>query len=95
MASRGKRAFQVHVDDGIPFFFGHICQHAVAQNAGIVNKHMQRAEVLHRLIDHVGRSVPAGHVVAIGDCFAAHGFDLGNNFLCWSQVSTHPITGSA
>ncbi len=79
MVSRAKRASQVNLDDRIPFVDRHVGQHAVAQNAGIVDEHVEAAKGRDRLIDHPFGAVPIGHVIAIGDRLAPHGPDFFHN----------------
>ncbi len=72
----GERSLQVHVDDRVPFLLGHVHQHPITQDAGIVDQHVEIPEGLHRGVDQALRAFPRRHTVSVGDGFAAHSFDL-------------------
>src|SRR3546814_5459527 len=50
-AQRGERALQVHVDDRVPLVLAHVHQHPVAQDAGVVDEHVDAAEGLDGGLD--------------------------------------------
>jgi hypothetical protein len=95
MSSWRKGAFEMHIDDGIPLVFGHVRQHPVAQNAGIVHQNMQHAKVLDGLVHHVGGTIPTRDIISIGNCLATHRLDLGDNLLCCCQVATLAVSGAS
>ena len=41
-----ERALEVDLDDGVPLGLGHVDEHAVAQDAGVVDEHVEPAEGL-------------------------------------------------
>ena len=51
-------------------------RHAVAEDAGVVDQHVEVAERVDRGVDHALGAVPVGDVVAVGDGLAAGGGDL-------------------
>jgi hypothetical protein len=55
-------AVQVGVDDGIPVFAGHLQEHAVAGDAGVVDQHVDRAVLGLGLAEGLHRGVPVGDV---------------------------------
>jgi hypothetical protein len=67
---------EVHVDHGVPLGFGHVDDHTVAQDAGVVDEHVQIAERIDGLLHHALRTVPIGDVVAVDDGLATHRLDL-------------------
>ncbi len=76
MVGRSEGALEVHLDDRVPLGFGHVREHPVAQDAGVVHHHIQAAEGVDGLVDEVLAAVPAGDVVGVGDGLPARGFDL-------------------
>ena len=58
-------------DHRVEVGFGHLEEHAVAQDAGVVHEDVEAAEAVDRLLDQVLGSVPVGHVVVVGDGLAA------------------------
>ena len=56
VTGRAEVALQVHVDHGVPLGLGHVDDHAVAQDAGVVHEHVQVAEGVDGLVARgVGR----------------------------------------
>ena len=86
MTGRRKGALEMHLDHGIPFVFGHVDQHAVAQDAGIQHKRVEFSEGGNRLVDHPLGAVPVRDVVAVGDRLAAHGLDLVHDLLSGTHI---------
>jgi hypothetical protein len=68
---RRKRSLKVHLDHRIPLVLGHIRQHAVAQDAGIVDEDIEPAEGVDGLLDHGLRALPIAYIGRIGDSRAA------------------------
>ena len=62
-------------DDGVPLLRGHVDEHAVAQDAGVVDEDVETAEGLDSGGDQPGGALPVRHVVAVGDGLAPHGPD--------------------
>ena len=48
VAARGERALEVDGDDGVPLLLGHVGEHAVAQDAGVVDDDVEVAERVDR-----------------------------------------------
>ena len=63
---------EVDGDDGVPLLLGHVDQHAVAQDPGVVDQHVEVAERLHGGVDHPLAALPDGDGVGVGDRLAAH-----------------------
>ena len=47
-----KSAIQMHVNHGVPLLFGHLVEHHVAQNAGIIHHAINAPEVIQRAFDN-------------------------------------------
>ena len=88
-------ALHVHLDDGIPLRLGHVDHHPVAQDARVVDQHVQVAERFDGLVDHALRALPVGDAVAVGDCLATHGLDLRHNLACGALVGARAVGGAA
>src|SRR5207248_1791017 len=85
---RTEVALQVHGDDRVPLGLGHVDDHAVAQDPGVVHEHVQVAELVDGLLHQSLRAVPVGHVLAVHDRFAAHRLDVVNGLLPRAEVGT-------
>ena len=81
----------MHLDDGVPLGFGHVGEHPVTEDAGVVDHDVEFAEVFDRLVHHALGTLPAGDVVAVDDGLAAHAFDLGNDVLGWGGVVARSV----
>ncbi len=66
----------MHLDDGVPLGLGHVGEHAVTQDAGVVDDGIEPTEVLDGGVDEALSAFPVGDVVAVDDRFAAHALDL-------------------
>ena len=75
-AGRHEVALQVDVDDVVPLLLRHRHEHAVAQDAGVVDQHVEVAEGVDRGADQRLAAVPARDVVVRRDGLAAGGADL-------------------
>ena len=51
-------ALEVDGDDGVPLLLGHVDQHPVAQDAGVVDQHVEVAERLDGGVDHALAALP-------------------------------------
>src|SRR5439155_23599458 len=60
----------------VPLLLGHVDEHPVAQDAGVVDEDVEAAKALHGRVDQALGTLPVGHVVAVGDSLAARGADL-------------------
>ncbi len=62
--------------DGVPVLFAHVEDHAVAQDAGVVDDDVELAEVVDRAIDDSFGSLEVGDALEVGDRLAAGGSDF-------------------
>jgi hypothetical protein len=74
---------------------GHVRQHAVAQDPGVVHEDVQVAECLDRLVDHPSGTVEVGDVVVVGDGLAAGRLDLVDDLLGGCGVGTGAVPAAA
>ena len=72
------------LDDRVPLVDGHVDQHPVPQDAGVVDQHVEPAERLDRGVDQPLGALPVGHVVAVGHGFAAGRPDLVDHLTGWA-----------
>ena len=79
------------VDDRVPLLLGHVGEHPVAQDAGVVDDDVQIAERLDRGVDEALGSLPAADTVAVGDGLAAHPLDLVDDLLGRRQVAAAAV----
>src|SRR5262249_58853143 len=54
-----ERPLQVHREDGVPLLLAHVEDHAVAQDAGAGDQHVEATEALERRGDDPPRRLPA------------------------------------
>ncbi len=59
-------ALQVDVDDRVPLLLGHVDQHPVPQDAGVVDQHVEVAEGLDGGVDQALAALPVADVVGVG-----------------------------
>ena len=74
-------ALQVHIDDHVEVFLGHVPDHPFAQQPGGIDDDVDLAVIIHHLLDHAARSGVIGDGVRIGLCRAAVRPDLSHDFL--------------
>ena len=72
---------EVDVDDDVPLVLGHVEDHPVAQDAGVVDQDVEPAERVERLLDHALAGVHVGHRVVVGDGVAAGVLDRGHDLV--------------
>ena len=72
---------EVDVDDQVPFLFGHVEAHLVPQDPGVVDEHVEPAELVDRLRDQRLTAVPARDVVEVRGRLPAGGDDLVDHLL--------------
>ena len=73
---------QVHRQHRVQFFLTHIEDHAVAQDAGVVDDDIEPAEGIDGLLDHLLAGGEVGHVGVVGGRLAAGLLDLRDDLLC-------------
>ena len=76
VAGRGEGAAQVDLDHGVPLVDRHVDQHAVAQDARVVDEHVDRPVGVDGRLDQAARALVVRDVVAVGHGLAAHAADL-------------------
>ena len=78
---RDEVALEVDVDDRVPLGLGHVGDHAVAQDARVVDEHVQLAERVDRGLDQALAALPVGAAVGVRHRLAAHRLDLLDHLL--------------
>ena len=73
---RAEVPLEVDADDVVPLLLGHVDEHAVPQDAGVVHQHVDVAEGVDGSLDQALGTAEVGDVVGVGDGLAAHGLDL-------------------
>ena len=71
----------MHPDDGVPVLIGKVDQHAVAQDAGIVDESVEAAELVEGGLHQSLRPIRARDVVPVGHRPTPEGADLFDHFL--------------
>ena len=94
-AADKERAVQVHVDHRAPFFRVHFEEHAVAQDAGVVDDAVDAAEVVDRRLDDGIGAHPGGDAVGVGHRLAALGADFVHYLLRRTRVLAFAAYGGA
>ena len=75
-----ESAVQVHVDHGVPFLEAHLVEHAIAQDAGVIDHAVKLAEIADRVGHHRLRVFITRDAAEVGDRLATHGFDFAHHF---------------
>src|SRR5439155_10295161 len=76
-----ERAVEVHLDDRAPFLDRHIEEEAVAQDAGVIDHHIELSKRIDRGLDNPVGRFPLGDAVGVRDRRAAGGADLVDHLL--------------
>ena len=71
-----ERRLQVYVDDHVPLLLAHAHHQSVARDAGIVDQHVDPAEILDDLGYHGGRGLEIGRVRRVSLSLNAEGLQL-------------------
>ncbi|CAB4633514.1 unannotated protein [freshwater metagenome] len=50
---RTSGALEMHLDDSVPFGFAHVGEHAVAQDASVVDENVESTERRDGLVDEI------------------------------------------
>ncbi len=90
----GEVTLEVHGDDRVPFGLGHVDEHPVTQDAGIVHQDVEIAERFDRGVDEALCTLPVGDVVGVDDRLAAEGLDLCDDLLGRRLVRTVAVVGA-
>ena len=80
------------LDDGVPFFFGHGKEHAVAQDACVVDDYIKPAESINGLIDDIFGTSERTDVISIGNSLTASGFNFVGYVLGGTSVASAAIS---
>ncbi len=86
-----ESALQVHVDHGIPVGLLHVEDHAVAEDAGVVDEDVEPAELVDGLFDHPSGLVEVGDIGPVDDRFAAGRADLVDDAPGRSHIATRSV----
>ncbi len=71
----------MHGDDGVELFLAGVGEHAVADDARVVDQNVETTEGVDRGLDQTGGLLPVGDVGTAGDGFTSGGGDLVDNGL--------------
>ena len=85
-ARHEKAAVQMDINDRLPFLDVHLEEHAVTQDAGIVDDAIDAAEEIDRRLDDVVGRLPGRHVIGVGQCFTTGGTNFIDNLLGGASV---------
>ena len=88
-------ALQVHVDDRIPLGLVHVEAHLVAQDARVVDEHVEATERVDGLLHHLLGARPRGDAVVVRGGAAARGGDLVDDLLRRCRVGAVAVGASA
>ena len=78
---------QVDGDDGVPVLGRHVEDHAVAEDAGVVDDDVQPSPVVEGQLDELLAGLRLDDVVVVGDRLAAHRLDLLHDLLGGSRLA--------
>jgi hypothetical protein len=84
----------VHLDHGVPLGLGHVDQHAIAEDAGVVDEHVDLAEGLDPGRNQLLGPRPVADVVGIGHGVPARGGDLVDHLLRRAGVAARAVHGA-
>ena len=94
--TRGREvALEVHADHRVPLLLARREDHAVAQEAGVVDEHVEAAERVDRGVHQAAGALPVGDVVGVGDGLAARRDDLVDEELRGRAVGTGSLARDA
>ncbi len=91
VVQRTERALEVDVDDRVPLLLGHVDDHPVAQDPGVVDEDVELAEVVDRLLDQLARGGEVGDVGAVDDRLAPECLDLPHDVVGRTLVGARPV----
>jgi hypothetical protein len=78
-------------DRGSIFLDRHVDEHAIAQNPGVIDQHVEITERVHCLVNHVLRPIPIRHIVVVGHGRTSRRGDLVHHLLGWRSVGPGAI----
>src|SRR5439155_23957608 len=85
---RGEVALEVHGHDLVPLLLAHVEDHAVAEDAGVVDEDIDPPEFVDCGLDDVLPAVHGRDGVVVCDCLVALGLDLGDDLVGGAVVVT-------
>jgi hypothetical protein len=88
-------ALQVDVDHRVPLVLGHVDDHAVTQDPGVVDEDVEVTEGLDGGVDEPLCALPGRHAVAVGERLASHAVDLVDHLLCRRDVAAGAVGRAA
>ena len=77
--------------DGVPLLLGHVRQHPIPEDSGVVDEHVEVPERFDGLIDQPLGALPVRHVVVVGYGLAAGRGDLVHHLLGRGQVCARAV----
>ena len=89
-AGRAEGALEVDLDDGVPLLLGHVGQHPVPQDAGVVDHDVEVAEALDGGVDEALRALPGRDVVAVGHR-PRRPWPSISSTTCWAGLRSPPL----
>ncbi len=92
---RCEVTLEMDPDDIVPFRLRHVHEHAVAQNPGVVDEHVDVTEGVDGALDQALGTREVGDVVGVGDRLAAHSLDLLHDRLGRPGVGSRTVLGAA
>ena len=81
--------------NGVPLHVGHVDEHPVPEDPGVVHEHVEPPEGLNGGIDETLGALPVRHVLAVGHRLAAETADLLHDLAGRPGRSPRPIDFSA
>ena len=81
MVQRHEVTLEVHVDHRVPILFAEVNEHAVTQDARVVDQYVQVTERVKSTLHQSFAAVPRRDIVVVRQRLAAHGPNLRHNFL--------------
>jgi hypothetical protein len=81
----------MHSDHGIPLGIGHVHQHPVAEDPGVVDQHVESAERVDRRVDQSFCPLPVTDVFAVRHRLGAGATDLLHHLACGPVRRTAPV----
>src|SRR5215510_5986689 len=81
----------MHLDHRVPFLLVHVGEHAVAEDAGIVDENVELAEAIDRLLDHRLGPPSVADIMRIGDRLAAGLLDGVRHLACRRGIAASAV----
>jgi hypothetical protein len=86
MAGGREVALEVDGNHGVPLVLGHVHDHPVAEDSGVVDEDVEPAELLDRLPHEPFRAREVGDALAVRRRLAARGADLLDDLLGRAEI---------